>query len=136
MPGQGVAANLHLVGDGELDQSIALREVELVRSRMNGFPLHHVFGFEHVELARERGRIGRLAGVAAAARPCPTRMPECVAAVRPKSLRERRRRRASAAKSCHASHFESHDMACHELDIWKRTETECFLESGFSFTCH
>ncbi len=60
VPDQCVAADLHAAGLGVGDDLVATAEVELPRIRLRGVPLHHVLGDQAVEVAVERGRVGRV----------------------------------------------------------------------------
>ena len=60
VPHQRVAAHLHAVVLRERDDRVGAAEVEDARLRLDGVPLHLVFGRDLVELRRDRLGIGRV----------------------------------------------------------------------------
>src|ERR1039457_2571617 len=59
VPDQRVSANLHAVPGREIHNLVGLRKIIRLPLRMHHLPLERVFPFQHIELAGERGRVGR-----------------------------------------------------------------------------
>src|ERR1700741_4629929 len=57
MPDECVAADLHVVAECEIDDTVGLREVEGLGIGAKDLPFEGIFGLEHVELASQRLRI-------------------------------------------------------------------------------
>ena len=57
IPYQAVAANLHAMSLGELDDFIATAKVERALVPTHGPPFHRIFGLDHVKFARQGFRV-------------------------------------------------------------------------------
>jgi hypothetical protein len=55
-----MAADLHIVAEGEVDKLVSLREIEELGIGAEDLPFEGVFGLEHVELASEGSGVSGL----------------------------------------------------------------------------
>src|SRR5208283_684272 len=111
VPHQRMSANLHVVPSRKIHNLVCLREIERRPLRMHHLPLKRILRFHHVELARQRRRIGRLREL---------RRPHCSAdeqSTSPRSLAQRwlwYRSPKSHAKGC-GSQNRYQRSPCHEV---------------------
>ena len=59
VPNEAVAADLHAVQVGIFDDLVGTGEIKGCRTAANDRPFHRVFGFDHIEFARESFGVGR-----------------------------------------------------------------------------